>query len=120
MPKSPRSAPPSAEQKNGKVRKKQQVSERDQQLVECVDKALDNYGDSVKQVIYWKLENTFGVKKKAIPENPEKMVATLEDMFGHGAMLIEKSILNEISNVFPGGIVDPTKFVEAFKSAREK
>lgn len=118
MRKSP-SASRSAQKKSSKKNIKQ-ISERDQKLVDCVDKALDNYGESVKQVIYWKLENTFGVKKKAIPEHPEKLVATLEEMFGHGAMLIEKSILNEISSFIAQTVVDTTKFVEVFRSAREQ
>lgn len=123
MRKAPTSISRSSAQKgNGKKKKSnnKQLSERDQKLLERIDKALDNYGESVKQVIYWKLENTFGVKKKAIPQYPEKLVATLEEMFGHGAILIEKSILNEVSNTVPLEVTDTTKFVEVFRSIREQ
>ncbi|MDH2901579.1 MAG: hypothetical protein PXY39_11475 [archaeon] len=65
----------------------------DLRLLASLDRALDVYGESMKQVIYSNLETMFGVKRESIIDNPEKFVETLDKIFGSGSGAIKKTIL---------------------------
>lgn len=75
--------------------------EASMKILSCIDRALDCYGDSVKQVIYWNFEKQFNITRDKIPDHPEKFVEALEKIFGGGAGIVERTIVNEISSL-PG------------------
>ncbi len=74
------------------------VEESDKQLLDCIDKAFDTLGESVKQVVFWNFERMFKLKRAEIPDQPERFVEAIRSMFGPGASIIERNILREISN----------------------
>ena len=78
------------------TRKKQTTSQLDTTIMEAVDESLTAFGESVKQVIYYQLENSYHVRKQDIPRRIEEFVKTVEGIFGIGARLIEMKILETL------------------------
>jgi len=62
-------------------------------LLEAVDEALSSLGDSVKQAIYFHLEETFEINKQEIPDKIEEFTNAIEEIFGLGAKLLEIRIM---------------------------
>jgi hypothetical protein len=62
-----------------------------------IDAGLQQYGSSVAQVIYFRLEKLYGLKKEEIPKKPEIFVQLLDEFFGVvGAGIVKRSILREL------------------------
>ncbi|MBO3840999.1 MAG: DUF3227 domain-containing protein [Candidatus Brockarchaeota archaeon] len=85
-------------------------------VLKCVDKGLSRLGGTVKHVVYWYIENEYGLKREEIPEKPEEFVKGLEKMYGPGARVIELNILKEFSEEFG---VACESLVEAVKSVEK-
>jgi hypothetical protein len=64
-------------------------------LIEAIDEALNSLGESVKQSIYFHIENKF-VAKQDIPENIKGFQGGLEKIFGAGAQFIEILIMKNL------------------------
>jgi len=74
-----------------------------EEILECIDRGLSSLGESAKYVIYWHLKKDYKVSREEIPENPEKFLEALRDMFGAaGAAVLERSIVREIKFRFGG------------------
>jgi len=71
-------------------------SEFDKLLVNAIDEALNSLGESVKQSIYFHIENKFNVARNEIPENLEDFQGGLEKIFGAGARFIEILIMKNL------------------------
>jgi hypothetical protein len=85
------------------------------ELLMVVDKALDQYGGSVKQVVYWNFEMRYGHARSDLVNHPEQFLKTLKAIFGEGAPMVEKKISSEVklARGLPG-----ENLVEIFKAAR--
>jgi hypothetical protein len=70
--------------------------EFDKLLVSAIDEALNSLGESVKQSIYFHIENKFKVPRNKIPENLEEFQGGLEKIFGAGAQFIEILIMKNL------------------------
>jgi len=68
----------------------------DDLLLNSIDEAFTSLGESVKQSIYFHIENKFRVPRKDIPENLGKFQAGLEKIFGTGARFIEILIMKNL------------------------
>lgn len=68
----------------------------DDLLLTAIDEALNSLGESVKQSIYFHIENMFSVERSTIPENLENFQAGLEKIFGTGAKFIEILIMKNL------------------------
>ena len=77
-------------------RRKQTENQLDKTIFEAVDDSLTSFGESVKQVVYYQLENSYHVKKQDIPRRIEEFVTAVEGIFGVGARLIEMKILETL------------------------
>ena len=62
-------------------------------VLDAVDAGLSSLGDSPKQAIYFYLEKTFKIKRSEIPKKIEEFATALEQIFGHGAKLVEIQIM---------------------------
>ena len=68
---------------------------RAEQLIESTIERL--FGE-MSGVLYWHLENVFGVNKHDIALNPAMFVASLRSLFGpKSAEILEKNICKELS-----------------------
>lgn len=65
-----------------------------------MDHALLQLGKSIRYVIYWYLNKEFGMKKEEIPKRPEEFVKALETVFGSGAKVIERLMIDAIAEEF--------------------
>jgi hypothetical protein len=71
-------------------------SEFDKLLVSAIDEALNALGETVKQSIYFHIENQFKVPRKEIPKNLDEFQGGLEKIFGAGAQFIEIQIMRNL------------------------
>lgn len=79
-------------------RKKESLKHQlDKTIMEAVDETLESFGDSVRKVIYFQLQNTYNVPKQEIPTRIEEFAFAIEEIFGIGARLIEMKIIKTLS-----------------------
>lgn len=91
-------------------------------LIEAVDEALSSLGESVKQAIYFHLQNQYHLSKDEIPARIREFADGIEAMFGPGAKFIEILIMKKLYNKI-GGLIqwDEGKeftFTEYIEAAR--
>jgi hypothetical protein len=65
-------------------------------LLEAIDETLASLGESVRQSIYFHLENKFKISKKDIPYRVEDFTNGIEKIFGLGAHFIEILIMKNL------------------------
>lgn len=70
--------------------------EFDKLLVRAIDEALNSLGESVKQFIYFYIENKFKLSRDEISENLFEFQGGLERIFGAGAQYIEILIMKNL------------------------
>ena len=70
--------------------------EFDKLLVDAIDESLDSLGESVKQSVYFHIEEKFKVERNEIPRNLEGFQGGLEKIFGAGARFIEILIMKNL------------------------
>jgi hypothetical protein len=68
----------------------------DKILLRAIDEALNSLGESVRQAIYFHIENKFSVARDEIPENLLQFQGGLKEIFGAGAQFIEISIIKNL------------------------
>ena len=68
-------------------------------IEKAVDRALNVLGSSAKHALYYHLENTFGIPRSEIINNPEKFVKALYSVFGPAAEMLENAIIAEINEL---------------------
>jgi hypothetical protein len=88
----------------------------DDALVQAVDEALMSFGESVKKIIYFHLNNKYSISREDIPKKPEIFVLAIQSLLGMGASSIVILVLTILCKKyglnyaflshrdFPGGI----------------
>ncbi len=91
-------------------------------LLQCVDRALDQFGSNAKQATYWALMTKEGISSDRIVSSPEALSRILAEIFGDdGSKIVEKTIVKEIKKVF--SLESPSssyKLDEALEGARRE
>jgi len=73
------------------------LSEFKRGLLEAMDESLNQVlGEAATQTIYFHLQRKFRLKRENIPENLEVFGLALERTFGIGALVIEKTIMENL------------------------
>jgi hypothetical protein len=65
-------------------------------FLEAVDEGLNFLGESGKHMVFFHLERSYLIKRLDIPEKPEALAAGLEKIFGAGASVLQKLILESL------------------------
>ncbi|MEM3580083.1 MAG: hypothetical protein QXQ64_02320 [Candidatus Bathyarchaeia archaeon] len=65
-------------------------------LVEAVHEGLLMLGENGREVIYFRLKQSYALEKEDIPGSPEIFVECLRSIFGSGAEVIEKAIIKSL------------------------
>lgn len=65
-------------------------------ILECIERGLDSFGQNVRLVLYWKMEQDLGLRRDDIPFKPELFAKSVEKMFGPGSRIVERVIAREI------------------------
>ncbi|MEM3385212.1 MAG: hypothetical protein QXE78_06770 [Nitrososphaeria archaeon] len=74
-----------------------QTSDRvERMILEAIDESLSILGDKGKEAVYYFLEREYCVNKEDIPKNLKTFLECLRLVFGVGANIIEKYILNNL------------------------
>jgi hypothetical protein len=68
----------------------------DKFLLCAIDEALNSMGKSVRQSIYFHMENKFSINRNEIPGNLQEFQEGLEKIFGTGARFIENLIIKNL------------------------
>ncbi|MGI0078840.1 MAG: hypothetical protein ACRECH_04380 [Nitrososphaerales archaeon] len=90
------------------------------ELFNCIDAGLKVFGDSVPQVVYWRLEQTSHLRKEEIPKKLEEFVSGLRSMFGAGLPSISRSIVRELRNRIGVSDLDEADLSAALVRARSE
>lgn len=69
-------------------------------VLDCIDKGLDTFGESVKQAIYWRLEAEYRLKRRDIVERPDVFSKNLFKIFGVGTKTVEHVIIEKLRATF--------------------
>jgi len=88
----------------------------------AIDEALNSLGESIKQSIYFHIENKFKVARNEIPENLEEFQGGLEKIFGTGARFIEILIMKNLHSKIGLPLIiesEQLEFVEYVGAAKE-
>ena len=65
-------------------------------FLSMLDRALDTFSTSVRVVVYYELEKSFGVKRQDIPEKLDLFVDTVDRLFGVGAVIVKRALMKEL------------------------
>jgi hypothetical protein len=65
-------------------------------FLSSIDRGLDAFGANIHTVVYYELKTQFGVTREEIPIKPDKLVLTIERIFGVGAFSVSRSICMEL------------------------
>lgn len=89
-------------------------------ICECVDAGLKQLGPNINRVIYFHVENKFHIKKEEIPSQPEAFSKALHSIFGSGAIVLERLIVQKIQEKFKLRLKPKTSLVEAIQTAKRR
>lgn len=87
-------------------------------LLQCIDRVLDEFGSSAKQAVYLNLALRKGIPHESMLDNPGALTMTLQEVFDESSSIVKRAIVREISSVFGIDIkVDPSEFEESIELA---
>jgi len=66
-------------------------------LIEAIDAGLFMLGEYGRDLIYSRLKDSYGLIKDDIPDHIEIFIKFIKEIFGHGAVAIEKEIISHLS-----------------------
>jgi hypothetical protein len=72
----------------------------EEKILDCIDAGIDVFGNTVKNVIYWRLKTLSGLDRKDIVKKPEMFCECLRSFFGERAFNVEASIVASILGTF--------------------
>jgi len=83
--------------RNAGVKMLDLLSEFKRGLLEAMDEGLNQVlGEAATRTIYFHLQRKFRLKREDVPENLEVFGFALERTFGIGALVIEKTIMENL------------------------
>ncbi|MDG7000303.1 MAG: hypothetical protein JRN15_14465 [Nitrososphaerota archaeon] len=85
-----------------------------------LDRALERFGTSVRVIVYYELEKSFGISRVEIPKKPELFAATIEKLFGAGAATVRLFILKELESSYKIEGLRAKDLVTAMRTAYHK
>lgn len=86
-------------------------------VVKMVEEGLDVLGENVGRVILHHLEISYSLKRNQIAGRPDLFVKALGDVFGEGSLIIERILVETISQKM--GIPLGKKLCEVVRRMRE-
>ena len=72
----------------------------EQEILNCIDRGMDAYGESFKQVIYFKMRQISDTEREGMLRKPQGLAMALDDIFGAGGKSVERAIVREIRSTF--------------------
>jgi hypothetical protein len=92
----------------------------DEILLKSIDEAFFSLGESVRQSIYFHLEEQFQIKRKQIPKNLKKFQDAIEKIFGSGARFLEILIMKNLYLKVGGSVqMDSVDFISYVNEVKQ-
>lgn len=92
----------------------------DEILLKAIDEAFFSLGESVRQSIYFHLEEQFQIKRKQIPKHLKKFQTAIEKIFGSGARFLEILIMKNLYLKVGGSVqVDCVDFISYVNEVKQ-
>lgn len=92
----------------------------DRLILQCIENGLLILGDDGKSVVLWWWKTKRNMRKREIPSRIDEFVGLLEEVFGSGAKIIERSITKEVQRAFHLSDANATELTRAVKTARKR
>jgi len=90
-------------------------------LLQCIDKVLDEFGSSAKQAVYLNLSLRKGIPHESMLDNPAELTTTLQEVFDDSSNVVMIAIVKEIKSTFGVDVkADPTEFEESIELAHRQ
>ena len=89
-------------------------------LLQCIDKGLDQFGTNVKQSIYWKMSILHNYSRNEIIENPDLFLKVIRETLSDSAISVEESIARQIRLKFDLPIENAQDMKGAIVSAKRQ
>ena len=89
-------------------------------LLQCIDKALDGYGSSVKNAIFWRMTMFHKSSRNEVISDPVIFSRVINEAFGSSAKGIEASIISEINKTFDLSARGVRSLVNAITEAKRQ
>jgi hypothetical protein len=67
-----------------------------ERLLRCIDRVLEDLGGRFKHVIYFHLNEEFGIRREDIPEQLDEFSRALINLFGAGGRILLAKIAVEV------------------------
>jgi len=96
------------------------VSNRDKEIIECIERGLTKFDSKMCQVIFLKFEMDNVLIKEDIVQFPELFRKTLVQIFRFGSTYVERAILNELKIKFKLDGSNQQTLVDAIVELRRK
>ncbi len=89
-------------------------------LLQCIDKALDSFGSSVKSAIFLRLTMSHNSSRSEVISDPNILACVIAEAFGSGAKGIEMAIIGELRKRFAVSTRGMYSLVEAINDAKKQ
>lgn len=89
-------------------------------LLQCVDKGLDQFGSNVKQSIYWKMSILHNYSRNGVIEKPDLLLSVIRETLSDSAISVEESITRQIRITFDLPADSARNLKEAITNARRQ
>lgn len=77
-------------------RLKNQAEKFEDVILQAVDEALGELGESVREIVYFEVARNYAIKKEEIPEKFYEFILALRSEFGNGSKTLEALILEKL------------------------
>ncbi|MDA4130486.1 MAG: hypothetical protein OK457_06920 [Thaumarchaeota archaeon] len=107
--------------KNLKFDSREQVDEYyADQILHSIEKAFDNFGFTVKLVVFHQLEKNYGIKREDIPLKMDVFATAVDNFFGVGALKVRAAIVHELRISFGMAHLEKYDLLSAVKEAHRQ
>ena len=89
-------------------------------LLQCIDRALDSFGSSVKNAIFWRMTILHNSSRSEVISDPRILASVIEESFGSSATGIGMAIISEIGKRFSISSKGTRSLVDAITDAKRQ
>jgi hypothetical protein len=90
-------------------------------ISQCIDRALDTFGEGVKESLYYQIKKQYNVPKEQFVSKPAEIIEDLEKFLGAtGSKFVERLVVREIGKSFGIRFGENTSLSTAINEAQNK
>ncbi|MDG6994305.1 MAG: hypothetical protein JRN52_00160 [Nitrososphaerota archaeon] len=89
-------------------------------ILRCIDRALDAFGSSVKNAIFWRMSTLHNSASSEVISDPAVFVGVVEEICNGSSFQVEASIIKEIRQVFDLPVEKTRSLATALNAAKQQ